>query len=161
MALQTWDPMYTDVTGSDATFSRRSNFPIQRWVHAGNRRADTDGCRSAQRSRSQSLARRGSGVCVRIVAVDAAVGAFGRVDVLMNNAGVDAAGKEVAELDTETWDRSIKTNVYGASSLPALRAAAQADRHGARRQDHQHHLGAPGDPQRGRRRLRLLQGRAA
>ena len=45
---------------------------------------------------------------------EAATQAFGRVDVLMNNAGVDAAGKEVAELDTQTWDTSIKTNVYGA-----------------------------------------------
>ncbi|MDQ3631458.1 MAG: glucose 1-dehydrogenase [Actinomycetota bacterium] len=44
----------------------------------------------------------------------AATEAFGRVDILMNNAGVDAAGKEVADLDTATWDKSIRTNVYGA-----------------------------------------------
>ncbi len=44
----------------------------------------------------------------------AATEAFGRVDILMNNAGVDAAGKEVFELDTETWDKAIRTNVYGA-----------------------------------------------
>ncbi len=45
---------------------------------------------------------------------DEAVKAFGRVDILMNNAGVDASGKEVADLSTETWDRAIRTNVYGA-----------------------------------------------
>ncbi len=45
---------------------------------------------------------------------DAATEAFGRVDILVNNAGVDAAGKEVADLDTETWDKAIRTNVYGA-----------------------------------------------
>ncbi len=45
---------------------------------------------------------------------DEAVKAFDRVDILMNNAGVDAAGKDVADLDTETWDRAIRTNVYGA-----------------------------------------------
>ena len=44
---------------------------------------------------------------------DAAVDAFGRVDVLMNNAGVDASGDEVADLSTETFDKAIRTNVYG------------------------------------------------
>ncbi|MDQ3723961.1 MAG: glucose 1-dehydrogenase [Actinomycetota bacterium] len=45
---------------------------------------------------------------------DDAVEAFGRVDILMNNAGVDASGDEVADLSTETFDRAIRTNVYGA-----------------------------------------------
>ncbi|CAA9394048.1 MAG: 3-oxoacyl-[acyl-carrier protein] reductase [uncultured Nocardioides sp.] len=44
---------------------------------------------------------------------DQAVEAFERVDILMNNAGVDASGKPVAELSTEVWDRAIRTNVYG------------------------------------------------
>jgi len=43
-----------------------------------------------------------------------ALDAFGRVDVLMNNAGVDASGTEVGELATEVWDRAIRTNLYGA-----------------------------------------------
>jgi glucose 1-dehydrogenase len=42
-----------------------------------------------------------------------AVQAFGRVDVLMNNAGVDASGDEVADLATETFDKAIRTNLYG------------------------------------------------
>ncbi len=45
---------------------------------------------------------------------DAAVGEFGRLDILMNNAGVDASGTSVAELSTEVWDRAIRTNLYGA-----------------------------------------------
>lgn len=45
---------------------------------------------------------------------DEATRAFGRVDILMNNAGVDASGNDVADLSTETWDKAIKTNVYGA-----------------------------------------------
>lgn len=45
---------------------------------------------------------------------DEAVQAFGRVDILMNNAGVDASGDDVAELSTATWDKAIKTNLYGA-----------------------------------------------
>jgi len=44
---------------------------------------------------------------------DEAVAIFGTVDILVNNAGVDASGTEVADLDTETWDRAIRTNLYG------------------------------------------------
>jgi len=44
---------------------------------------------------------------------DAAVDEFGRVDVLMNNAGVDASGDEVADLSFETFDTAIRTNLYG------------------------------------------------
>jgi glucose 1-dehydrogenase len=43
-----------------------------------------------------------------------AVGAFGRVDILMSNAGVDASGVPVADTDMEAFDRSIRTNFYGA-----------------------------------------------
>jgi glucose 1-dehydrogenase len=45
---------------------------------------------------------------------DQAVAQFGTIDVLVNNAGVDASGTEVAELDTATWDRAIRVNLYGA-----------------------------------------------
>jgi glucose 1-dehydrogenase len=45
---------------------------------------------------------------------DQAVDAFGTIDILMNNAGVDASGTEVAELSTEVWDKAIRTNLYGA-----------------------------------------------
>lgn len=44
---------------------------------------------------------------------DSAVEAFGTVDILVNNAGVDASGVHVADLDTATWDRAIRTNLYG------------------------------------------------
>jgi glucose 1-dehydrogenase len=47
-------------------------------------------------------------------AFDEAVEAFGKIDILMNNAGVDASGTDVAELSTEVWDTAIRTNVYGA-----------------------------------------------
>ncbi|MBF9133781.1 glucose 1-dehydrogenase [Plantactinospora sp. S1510] len=39
---------------------------------------------------------------------------FGDLDVLINDAGVDASGIPVVDLDTETWDRAIRVNVYGA-----------------------------------------------
>ncbi len=44
---------------------------------------------------------------------DRAVAEFGTVDILMNNAGVDASGHPVAELPTAVWDKAIRTNVYG------------------------------------------------
>ena len=44
---------------------------------------------------------------------DQAAQALGSVDILMNNAGIDASGTPVAELSTQVWDRAIRTNVYG------------------------------------------------
>ncbi len=44
---------------------------------------------------------------------DAATAAFPTLDILMNNAGVDASGTEVAELPTEVFDGAIRTNLYG------------------------------------------------
>ncbi|MDQ3771558.1 MAG: SDR family NAD(P)-dependent oxidoreductase, partial [Actinomycetota bacterium] len=44
---------------------------------------------------------------------DKAVQAFGTMDILMNNAGLDASGTKVAELTTEVWENALRTNVYG------------------------------------------------
>lgn len=44
---------------------------------------------------------------------DRAIERFGHVDILVNNAGVDSSGKMVHEMDTDTWDNAIKTNLYG------------------------------------------------
>ncbi|MBA3551851.1 MAG: glucose 1-dehydrogenase [Actinobacteria bacterium] len=44
---------------------------------------------------------------------DRAVAEFGRVDILVNNTGLDASGTQVAELSTDVWDRAIRTNLYG------------------------------------------------
>jgi glucose 1-dehydrogenase len=38
---------------------------------------------------------------------------LGHLDILMNNAGVDASGTNVADVDLAAWDRSIRTNLYG------------------------------------------------
>ncbi len=45
---------------------------------------------------------------------DQAIETFGTVDILMNNAGVDASGADVADLTTDVWDTAIRTNLYGA-----------------------------------------------
>ena len=61
-------------------------------------------------------------------AFEQSVAMFGTVDLLVNNAGVDASGKPVAELPTETWDKAIRTNLYGyffcARRFAQLRIAA-------------------------------------
>jgi glucose 1-dehydrogenase len=44
---------------------------------------------------------------------DQAIERFGHVDILVNNAGIDASGTPVHEMDTQTWDNAIRTNLYG------------------------------------------------
>jgi len=44
---------------------------------------------------------------------DEALRTLGAVDILMNNAGVDASGQDVADLPTEVFDKAIRTNLYG------------------------------------------------
>lgn len=39
--------------------------------------------------------------------------ALGIPYILVNNAGVDASGKPVAEMSDEEWDKELKTNLYG------------------------------------------------
>lgn len=39
--------------------------------------------------------------------------AFGTPTILVNDAGADATGNQVADSTTEEWDRIIKTNLYG------------------------------------------------
>lgn len=42
-----------------------------------------------------------------------AIDAFGHVDILMNNASVDASGTYVADLDIDDFDAALRTNLYG------------------------------------------------
>lgn len=42
-----------------------------------------------------------------------AVDAFGRVDILMNNASVDASGTYVADLDIDDFAAALRTNLFG------------------------------------------------
>ncbi|MFD2514020.1 SDR family NAD(P)-dependent oxidoreductase [Pontibacter locisalis] len=38
---------------------------------------------------------------------------FGTIDILVNNAAVNGSGIKVADMDTEVFDRTIRTNLYG------------------------------------------------
>ncbi len=44
---------------------------------------------------------------------DQALQSFDTLDILMNNAGVDASGKKLAELSTDVWENALRTNVNG------------------------------------------------
>jgi len=46
--------------------------------------------------------------------IDAATKAFGRVDVLVNNAGTNLKERTLRELTPESWDMMIRTNLDGA-----------------------------------------------
>jgi NADP-dependent 3-hydroxy acid dehydrogenase YdfG len=46
--------------------------------------------------------------------IDAATAAFGRVEILVNNAGTNIKGRTLRELTPESWDMMIRTNLDGA-----------------------------------------------
>ena len=54
-------------------------------------------------------------------AVDATLKAFGRLDILVNNAAFQEHVKEFLDLSEEHFDRTIKTNLYGYSTWPRPR----------------------------------------
>lgn len=59
--------------------------------------------------------------------VQTAIDAWGRVDVLVNNAGTHLPGVTLADTPASEWDRIIRTNVYGPfhlvqAVLPHMRA---------------------------------------
>ncbi len=66
-------------------------------------------------------------------AFDRAVEEFGKVDILLNNAGVDASGSDVADLSTEVWNKAIRTNVYGPSSAAAASSKSERSTEAAAR----------------------------
>lgn len=44
---------------------------------------------------------------------DKALKEFGTLDILVNNAAVNGSGARVADMETEVFDRAIRTNLYG------------------------------------------------
>lgn len=121
MATRRLDAKVALITGSDSgigqataiEFAREGADVIVNYLH------DADG---AEKTRAAVTAEGRKAIVVRADVSDESqvaslfdqgVDAFGSVDILMNNAGVDASGTPVAELSTDVWDRAIRTNVYG------------------------------------------------
>jgi glucose 1-dehydrogenase len=121
MASQRLQGKVALITGSDSgigqatavEFAREGADVVVNYLH------DADG---AEKTRAAVTAEGGEAIVVHADVMDEeqvaslfdqAVETFGSVDILMNNAGVDASGTPVAELSTEVWDRAIRTNVYG------------------------------------------------
>jgi len=70
-----------------------------------------------------------------IAAVDAATGKFGKLDVLVNNAGV-FIGKGIEEISLDEWNKLVAVNMTGVFlgtklAAPALREAAKSSEHGS------------------------------
>jgi 3-oxoacyl-[acyl-carrier protein] reductase len=95
--------------------------------------ADIDGTRAKQVADSLGDAALSVAVDVRVDAqvgavVAATMSAFGRLDVLVNNAGIIHAKTPLEEIDDETFDRVVDVNLRGVVNgfrhgVPALRAS--------------------------------------
>ena len=75
--------------------------------------------RALQANVAESLAAKG--------VVSTALDDWGRIDVLVNNAGTHLPGRALADTPPDQWDRVLRTNLYGPfhlvqAVLPAMRA---------------------------------------
>ena len=72
--------------------------------------------------------------------IAAAEGAFGPIDVLINNAGVEAGAKTYTMIDETDWDRVLDTNLKGVWLASKAYTERVRGQRAERRQHHQHLL---------------------
>jgi NAD(P)-dependent dehydrogenase (short-subunit alcohol dehydrogenase family) len=71
----------------------------QRWVEQAGRRCILQPGDVADETYCRSL-------------VDRAVGEFGKLDILVNNAAMQRTHDSIEEISSEEWDRTFRTNIY-------------------------------------------------
>lgn len=96
---------------------------------------DTAGAIEAAGGRAISLSLDVTSEASWQAAIDAATAAFGKLDVLVNNAGV-FIGKDLLEATMEDWRRLVDVNLTGVwlgtkLAVPALSAAGEGSPHGS------------------------------
>ena len=62
--------------------------------------------------------------------VERAMGEFGRLDILVNNAAYQATDDSIEEISSEEWDRTFRTNIYAMfylckAAIPHMRPGAR------------------------------------
>jgi glucose 1-dehydrogenase len=109
------------VTGSDSGIGRATAIEFAREGAdlVVSYRRDADGA-AGTRAEIEALGRRAIAVQADLTVeaqveqlFDQAIEAFGHIDILVNNAGVNGSGTQLVDMPTETWDRAMRTNLYG------------------------------------------------
>ena len=109
------------ITGAGSGIGRALAVELARLgaiVAVSGRRADRleEGARQIEQDGGRALAVPGdvTDEADIVVAIDTIVGAYGRLDVVIANAGFSVAGR-IATLSAEDWRRQLDTNVVGAA----------------------------------------------
>jgi len=115
------DGLVALITGSDSgigqasaiEFAREGADVVVHYLHDANGAADTRKEIEAAGQRALVVQADISDEAQVQAMFETALAEFDTLDVLMNNAGVDASGTPVAQLTTEVFDTAIRTNLYG------------------------------------------------
>jgi NAD(P)-dependent dehydrogenase (short-subunit alcohol dehydrogenase family) len=84
--------------GADVLVSYLDEHEDARWVEAGRKAVLAPGDVSEERH------------CKGLV--ERAMGEFGRLDILVNNAAMQRTHQGIEEISAEEWDRTFRTNIY-------------------------------------------------
>ena len=124
-----------------------------------------DSCESAAEQIAQATGRRAIPVACHVgrwddcdALIDATLEEFGRIDVLVNNAGMSPLYDELVNVSEELYDKTLAVNLKGPFRLGVL--AGHAHGEARRRRHHQRRDGRLSDGQPERTAVRMREGRA-